>query len=165
MGIRGRKPTPIALRLLRGNPGRRRLPKQQAKPAAGATCPRSLSAEARAEWRRLQPELLRLGLLSRIDRAAFAAYCEAWADFRWAVVTIKAEGRVIESGNHTRMPHVAMTIKRGAMKAIREFASEFGFTPASRMRVEMAPPDGEDPDAARFFGPQPSAPPRGGKRT
>jgi P27 family predicted phage terminase small subunit len=163
----GPPPKPPQLKLLQGNPGKRPIPKQLVAPTAGADCPRVLSAAAKREWKRLQPELERLGLLTQIDRASLAAYCEAWADFEWAVRKIKSGSRVTEAGNGTLIPHPAVLIKKNAMQKIREFAAEFGFTPAARGRVHLTGPPAEDDDDASFFkprGPQAVPPPRA-KRT
>jgi P27 family predicted phage terminase small subunit len=44
-------------------------------------CPAHLGPVARKEWRRLAASLHKLGILTVADRAAFAAYCQAWD--RW----------------------------------------------------------------------------------
>ena len=74
--MRGRKPKPTTLRILEGNPGKRSLidgPPQA--PAKIPECPCFLDDEARAEWLRMAPVLLEMGLLTPADRAALAAYC------------------------------------------------------------------------------------------
>ncbi len=152
--IRGRKPQPVALRVLRGNPGRRRLPRQDLKPEPGADCPDILSPIAKREWKRLAPELVRLGLLTKLDRAAFSAYCESVDDFYWAVVRLRRDGRVITAGNGTAIPHPAVQLKRQAMRTIREFSAEFGMTPSARTRVQEIPGFVRDPDEERYFGPR-----------
>ncbi len=53
--------------------------------------PEHLSAEARAEWQRLAPVLVRLKLLSSLDRAAFSAYCQAWGRH------VEAEGELAKA--------------------------------------------------------------------
>ena len=152
--LRGRRPQPIALKILRGNPGRRPLPRQDLKPTRGTGPPKWLTTEARREWLRIYPELERLNLISELDRAALVCFVESWSDLRWAVETIRREGRMSIAGNSTPLQHPAMAIKRASMRAIREFAGEFGFTPASRGRVEFICPENDDPDYEKFFGPQ-----------
>jgi len=152
---------PANLRLLRGNPGHRPVKPDPAKPAAGTDCPEDLTAVAKAEWERIAPELLRLGLLSELDRAALAAYCESYADFRWAVRAIKKNngGRTLVSAKGYEYVHPAITVKRQAMEKIRQFAAEFGLSPSARGRMEIDPLEFEDPDEARFFGKRPPSPP------
>ena len=79
-GTRGPIAKPVELKLLEGNQGKRRLDKRP--PGPGRRIPRRpswLSPEAREEWRRLAPELTRLGLLTLLDRAALTIYCDACA--------------------------------------------------------------------------------------
>ena len=69
-------PTPTALKRLRGNPGKRRLNDAEPTPApTDATPPPDLSGDALAFWHRHAPELVRLGILTAIDRDEFALGC------------------------------------------------------------------------------------------
>ena len=80
MAVPGRKPRPTHLKILEGNPGKRSLTKNEPKPRpVNPTQPDWLLREAKAEWRRVVPELERMGLLTTVDRAALATYCQAWA--------------------------------------------------------------------------------------
>ena len=82
MATRGRKPTPTALKLLEGNPGKRKLNDKEPKPEKKApSCPKWLETEAKKEWRRLAKKMELMGVLTEVDMAAFAGYCQAYA--RW----------------------------------------------------------------------------------
>lgn len=157
---RGRKPVPTELKLLRGNPGKRAVNRNEPKPDPKAPgMPVWLSNEARAEWRRVVPELDKLGLTAKVDRAALASYCETWATFVAAEKLIHKHGLVIfrvteieahdEAGNPIEI-HVAPTknpaviIARDAAAQVRAFCSEFGLTPSARTRLQM--PEGEEGD-------------------
>src|SRR5919108_3560121 len=97
MGRRGPAPTPTALKLLLGNPGKRPLPKGDPRPTPGVPpCPSWLEGEARKEWRRITPELRALGLLTAVDRAALAAYCQSYARWRQAEEVLSRRGLVVE---------------------------------------------------------------------
>src|SRR5512146_3144589 len=88
MGLRGPTPKPTALKILEGNPGHRPLNPDEPMPTAGEPpCPPWLADEAKAEWDRIVPELSRLNVLTVIDGAALAAYCQAFA--RWAEAEVK----------------------------------------------------------------------------
>ena len=77
--MRGRKPKPTSLRVIEGNPGKRPLNTREPKPVRGApTCPAHLSPTAKAEWKRLIGQLVELGMISLLDRAALAAYCQTY---------------------------------------------------------------------------------------
>ena len=44
-------------------------------------CPKWLEPEAKKEWRRLAKQMEAIGILTEVDMAAFAGYCQAYA--RW----------------------------------------------------------------------------------
>ena len=158
--MRGRKPVPTSLKVIRGNPGKRPLNKNEPKPTLGAPgCPTWLSIEAKAEWRRVVPKLDELGMLTKVDRAALATYCEAWATFVYAQREVHTHGIVVmavetmsEDGSRiyvkpTKNP--AIIVARDAANLIRQFCAEFGLTPSARTRLEL--PEAEDDDATSIF--------------
>ena len=56
--MRGRKPTPTALKVLHGNPGKRKLPVNEPSPREGtADPPEWLEPEAQETWRNIAREL------------------------------------------------------------------------------------------------------------
>ena len=76
--MRGRKPLPTALRLISGNPGKRPINGREPKPVISIpTCPAHLMPLAKTEWKRLARYLHDPGIISELDRAALAAYCQA----------------------------------------------------------------------------------------
>ena len=80
-----RKPKPTAIKELEGNPGKRKLNNKEPKPDKGMTvCSEWLLPEAKAEWKRLSEKLNQMGVLTKVDMAAFAAYCQSYA--RWKEV-------------------------------------------------------------------------------
>lgn len=144
----GRPPKPTALKLLEGNPGKRALNRNEPKPQPIAPrAPLWLNADARREWRRVAPELERLGLLTRVDMAALASYCEAYALLMRAAKAIDAEGLVLTSQSGYAQPHPAVGIVQRSMQNIRAFCSEFGLTPSSRGRMSLPEPETDDLDA------------------
>lgn len=98
------------------------------------------------EWRRVAPDLERLHLLSGIDRAALAVYCQAVAEFKQASVILRTTGRTFETPNGyiQARPEVAMSHRAALL--IRMFAEQFGLTPSARSRLGKNDPDGEDDD-------------------
>ena len=132
----GRKPKPTAIKILEGNPGKRALNLNEPQPPKKApSCPAWLNLEARREWRRLAPTMEMLGILTEVDRAAFAAYCQAYARWREAEEKIKATNLIFKtpSGYPQQSPYVG--IAQQSMKIMKDFASEFGLTPAARSRI------------------------------
>ncbi|MDP3909527.1 MAG: phage terminase small subunit P27 family, partial [Gemmatimonadales bacterium] len=143
----GPPPTPTALRVLRGNPGRRPLNQREPKPTATRpTCPAGLDKEAKAEWHRVVPELHRLGLLTKVDRAALVTYVQQWARQQRAEADIAKYGEVITQvvdGVVRREENPSVRIADRAGQRIRMWCAEFGLTPSARSRMqlpgEMAP--------------------------
>lgn len=152
----GRKPKPTALKLIAGNPGKRPLNRHEPKPAPRVpACPDYLEGEARKEWDRITPILGGLGLLTDMDMAALAAYCETWAQYLAANEKVKRLGPVVRASQANPYPVISpyFTVASNALKQVRAFMAEFGMTPSSRSRIAAAKPDGgQDPDDTKFFG-------------
>jgi P27 family predicted phage terminase small subunit len=147
MGRRGPPPKPAHLKALEGTPGKRPLKGDNAKPRSVAPdCPDWLSAEAKAEWKRLAPELERLGLLTVLDRAAFSCYCQSFGHWVQAQAVLREHGTmyVTASGRVRERPEVS--IAESSLKLMRAFAVEFGLTPNSRSRFSLPDPLMEDDD-------------------
>lgn len=140
MGRRGPAPKPARLKLLRGNPGKRSLKEGPKARPVRPNCPSWLPAEAKAEWRRLAPQLERLGLLTQLDRAAFACFCVSYAHWRQCqqVIAEQSAMYVTASGRLRERPEVAMAKQFGRL--MRDFAVELGLTPNSRSRFSLPSP-------------------------
>ena len=152
--MRGRKPKPTHLRVIEGNPGKRPINKKEAKPRATIpAAPAHLSAVAKAEWKRISPELHKLGLLTRIDRAALAAYCTAWGRWVDAEKMLREHGVLVKTkktGFPMQSPYLAIANK--AMDQMTRLLTEFGMSPSSRSRISVtdaAPADASDPWAKK----------------
>ncbi len=146
----GRKPKPTAVKALAGNPGKRKLSATEPRFGGAAKCPAHLSKEARAEWDRVAEELAPAGLLTSVDRAALAAYCQTWARWCDAERQLQKSGVVLKSpksGFPIQNPYVG--IANTALDQLRKWATEFGMTPAARSRIHVEAPDEQtDPFAA-----------------
>ena len=145
MGKRGPRPKPTGLRVLQGNPDHKKMNRKEPKPEpAVPTCPSWLPEIAKAEWRRLSKELHRMGLLSRIDRSALAAYCQLYADWHQAERVIQKLGPTFETPNGyvQQRPEVAM--KNKALSLLAKFGSLFGLSPADRVGLEIKKGSTED---------------------
>jgi len=144
----GRKPKPTALRRAQGNPGHRPLNKNEPQPTGIPKCPAHLDADAKKEWKRISRELISLGLLTSIDRAALAAYCSCWSRWVNADQQVQKFGAVIKSpksGFPVQNPYVG--IANTALNHMRRYLTEFGMTPSSRSRIQVAPTEVADPFA------------------
>jgi P27 family predicted phage terminase small subunit len=134
--MRGRRPKPTRMKFLTGNPGKRPLNAEEPRPEPRVPdCPRELGAVAQQEWQRLTSELGVLRILTALDRAALAAYCNAYALWAEATAAIGKYGTIVKSpsGYPIQSPYVAIANRQ--TEIMMRIASEFGFTPASRSRI------------------------------
>ncbi len=136
MATRGRKPTPTAIKQLEGNPGKRQLNENEPMPEKKApACPKWLELDAKREWRRLAKKMEQMGILTEVDMAAFAGYCQAYARWKNAEEFITQHGMIFKtpSGYWQQLPQVS--IAQTYLKQMNRFAEQFGLTPASRSRI------------------------------
>lgn len=138
--MRGRKPTPVVLRLVKGNPGRRPIPEVPIVSAVIPEKPAHLSDAASAEWDVVAPQLHEAGLLSTIDRTALAAYCQAYGRWVEAEVALKTHGTLVKSPSGFPMVSPYLTVANKAMEQMTKMLIEFGMSPSSRSRVTVDKP-------------------------
>jgi P27 family predicted phage terminase small subunit len=149
----GPPPTPLHLKLLRGNPGKRR-PKPEPEPTIPPTCPEPpsfITGYAADLWWETAPELHRLGLLTRLDVPALAAYCHSFGQWHMAVEALaKMEandplmrGQIIRTKQGEAAVNPLVSIARKHAGDVIRFANEFGLSAAARSRLAAfgyAPP-------------------------
>lgn len=143
MATAGRKPKPTNLKLVTGNRGKRALPKNEAVVENAEPMPPAwLCDDAKVEWGRVCGQLFKVGLMTDIDRAALAAYCDAYATFakcRRALEAMEKESpgssltTMTTNGNVIQNP--ILGILNQARINLVKFAAEFGMTPSARSRV------------------------------
>lgn len=139
MGKRGPAPKPTNLKLLQGTARPDRAPANEPNPEPVVpNCPSWLHREAKREWRRIVPELEELGLLTRIDRAALSAYCQAYSTW-WEMERDIAEHGVTQLNMRSMLEseRPQVKIRDRALGQMKSFLVEFGLTPASRTRVSV----------------------------
>jgi P27 family predicted phage terminase small subunit len=155
----GRKPTPTALKLVKGNPGKRPLNKREARvKAARPVPPPFLCPDGQAEWARVVDTLFIAGLLTDLDAAALGAYCASYGRWAQAERALRAAeqteqgGLVITTatGNAIQAPLVGIANKAAADMV--RYAVEFGMTPSARSKVNAGDPDAAPDPAQEFFG-------------
>jgi P27 family predicted phage terminase small subunit len=146
----GPPPTPIRLRLLRGNPGKRPISRvfEPPRPAESPEPPDFLHGDARAEWDRVAPGLFVMELLTAADVACLAAYCQAFAIWKSASIALDeiaqldaapTRGLLIKGSEGQARPNPLLAIASSAARDMVRYAGEFGFSPAARSRISAGP--------------------------
>jgi P27 family predicted phage terminase small subunit len=151
--MKGRKPVPTSLKILRGTFRKDRGfdPRPQIRIPP---CPKLImeDEEARREWRRVSRELKALGLLTLLDRAALSAYCVLWSRWVDAEAKVREKGSVIRSSDNNPVLNPFFKVALRTLQEMRAMLVEFGLTPSSRTRVAANPVAGNDDDPdERFF--------------
>lgn len=162
----GRSALPANVHLLHGNPSKKSVDDLTSSvvrmPIEVPACPQHLGKDARAEWARITPHLLTAGLITQLDRAALAAYCQAWGE--WAVLEKRVKENMIAHGadalidvtpsGYKQIAAIAQARDRALDRMLR-FAKEFGLTPASRIQStagqQMALPGVPDDPMENFL--------------
>lgn len=144
MGTRGPKAKPSELKLLQGTYRADRAPDNEPKPDKPKTVPDPptyFDVVAKKEWKRLAPELFKLGLLTLVDLTAFETYCLSYGRLVAATKSMKqAKGMFYEytnkagATNYIPRPEIAVIQKESLV--IKAFCAEFGLSPAARTRME-----------------------------
>lgn len=150
MTRRGRPPKPTNLKVLEGNPGKRPLSVNEPKPKPiPPKCPAWMAPEGKKLWKRLMPELERLGLMTIVDGAAFEAVCQNYATWVKCEKHLKKYGLTMKLYTKARdeyeIPRPEVAIGQKALKSVHTFMTEFGLTPASRVKLGTKP-GGEEED-------------------
>jgi P27 family predicted phage terminase small subunit len=128
------------LKLRDGNPGGRALNRLEPKPLISApTCPAHLSPSAKAEWKRLARQLESLGIISQLDRAALAGYCQAWGRWVEAERKLKETPLLLRTPAGYVQPSPWLAIANKQLELMHRFMGELGLSPASRSRVAAFP--------------------------
>jgi P27 family predicted phage terminase small subunit len=127
---------PTVLKLLSGDP-KSRINFDEPQPEIGIPhCP-SADPLVRDIWDYTAKVLKQMGVLTIADRDMLYAYCQTVATFERACEVLDREGPFTKILNSTQ-PHPAIKVQKEAAALMKNIASEFGLTPASRTRIKLA---------------------------
>lgn len=141
----GRKTKPTNLKVIEGNPGKRKIKQEPDFQSDMPSPPSHLDDYAVEEWGRLAPGLHALGILYATDRSVFAAYCQAYSRWRTAEELIQRAAKAGGDGlssmttKKTLMKHPLVGISEKAAAAMMKYALEFGLSPSARARLAIDP--------------------------
>jgi|SRR6266516_3322689 len=164
MGRRGPASTPKPILRQRGSWRGKEKATDPVAPPGIPPCPDWLTKPAKLVWAQAVEQLSRMKVLTTADGNALARYADALVRWKKAAADIDTDGDVftlLDKNDSKRivaivpMPQVGLYHKYAAMLAKLE--QEFGLTPASRSRIQVAKDDSPHPqDVApqgkkRFF--------------
>lgn len=95
--------------------------------------PKWMSADAKKEWKRVFPILIRRRILTVADLGSLENYCVAVGQVREMERVLQTEGYTYQ-GETGPKRHPATAIQSDAMTRARLLAAELGLTPVSRSR-------------------------------
>lgn len=131
---RGPKPKPAKLKLLEGNPGKRKVRKEAKGKAGLPHCPRELSADAKRVWKRLAPKFA--AVLTVQDEPVFAMLCQEYATYLTCIKAARKDGAVVKI-NGQPMPNPYSSAAGKAFERVRKLLAEIGGSPAARVRLPV----------------------------
>lgn len=145
------RPRPTRMKILEGNPGHRVFNKEEAQPEVSDDIPEPpahLLQSAKEEWKSIAAKLYRCGLLTEVDTACLALYCQAYGRWVDAESALNGQETVIRTtnGNLIQNPHLGIANK--ALRECHKLLVEFGMTPSSRSRVSAK----KSGDGSKFDG-------------
>lgn len=108
--------------------------------------PRHLPKEARAEWRRIVPQLEEIGTLASVDRSVLIRHCRAWSDWWEIDAKLQATGLLV-NGRHSGLVRNPLWLMRSDIeKTLSDLGKQLGLTPSARLRqgVEHEQPEQEE---------------------
>jgi P27 family predicted phage terminase small subunit len=108
---------------------------------AGAKPPEELSADGKRLWRRIVPELERLGILKQVSIGALIGTCTAYETAVQADREVRKHGVLVPAARGGLKSNPAIKIAHDAWTRYRAFCAEFGLSPASESRVAGAVAD------------------------
>jgi P27 family predicted phage terminase small subunit len=160
MGVRGPKALPANVHLLRSNPSKKSLDDlfNEFNPEVEIPdYPSWMWPEAKKEWKRVSTELLRYGLISKLDRAALVLYVQAWAKMVWAEQQMSkamklaeqkrkeaeergeeytgGDGIMVKTAGGNLIYSHHWVVGRRAAEDVNRYLASFGMSPSARGRV------------------------------
>lgn len=136
--MRGGKPIPSYLKIVRGNPGRRPLNESEPKPVGNLDVPPDWLTAAQKEGWRYVIQHAPVGLLKRLDSALLVIWVVAEDLHRQAAESLAKSRSLLARGSMRQIvvsPYIA--IMNGQALIMLKTASELGFSPVSRTRIHL----------------------------
>lgn len=135
---KGRKPIPSKIHQLRGLPGKRPLNDLEPKPPEGMPeCPEHLDELAKEEWARAGAILDDIGLMTELDMAVLAGYCQSFSEWAKATEEVKTLGMVYKRKDGTPGLNPYLRVSRESYDRMLKAAVLLGLSPSSRAGLKV----------------------------
>jgi len=154
MGARGPAKEPTVLKVLKGNPGKKRINENEFKPDDGlAECPEWLNAEAKKVWNDLAPKLKYL--TTEVDHYNFMSICLAIAELKKAQKILDKKGLTYtlstKSGEEMPYQRPEVSIVKKNIDIISKIGAKFGMSPSDRAGLAIDKPHEEESKMAKLL--------------
>nr|WP_310615839.1 phage terminase small subunit P27 family [Pantoea cypripedii] len=146
----GPSKTPSHLQLVRGNPSKRAINKNEPKPPSGVPpTPKHFTKQGKYWFKRMADELDAIGVITLLDGKALELLVEVYTEYRHHCEVLDQEGYTYKvetmTGDVLIKAHPSAGMKSDAWKRIRAMLGEFGMTPATRSKINTGGADEVDP--------------------
>lgn len=138
--MRGRRPTPTAVKKLHGNPGKRPLRDEPQPPEGSPDMPALLEGLAAETWHWLCKILAEMGILAESDIAVMTLYCATWGQWVEAIQQVKKFGPILAAKTGTPYLSPYLLLEGMLAKRLVQLAGELGLTAISRTRMQVSKP-------------------------
>lgn len=140
---KGRKSIPSKIIQLRGGTKHtHKKPRAQEPmpPEKMPRCPKHLDKEARKEWRRVGKILASIGIMSELERAHLAGYCQSWSEYVAATIATQKSGTVYKKANGTPGMNPHIRLAREAYDRWLKAAAILGIGTSNRVGLKVEKP-------------------------
>lgn len=157
MPRKGPRPAPPALKLVRGNPGKRPVDPGLQLPPADLVEPRwidlvgsDLISYASHAWGDVVPSLIAHGVLTAVDLPLVIDYCVARARLRQCEDDVSRNGITVVGAAGSVVRNPALTAAIQLRRLVLSYSSELGLGPSTRGSMKAAG-NGEQQAAAALL--------------
>lgn len=149
----GRPRKPKELKKAQGTYRKDRDPGPEAveAPPGEPSCPKTLSADARAVWKEVVPQLIEIGTLAKTDGGVVEAYCRTLAQVR--KLDEESNGQPVVDTPWGPKVHPAIPLMAKLLPPLEKLAFSLGLHFIARSRGKLPPkPKEADPVEEELFG-------------
>jgi len=155
MGKRGPQPQSAELKKLRGNPGKRAIPKTASSPAMVHECPNDL-ADIKPTWDHYGKLLAKMGILQDSDGIAWDALWRTWKKYKELAIRRESLDELVERAKEDEDADASLIqsilklvskiepLELQYLAALTRQLDHFGMSPSSRGSITIEAPKEED---------------------